>query len=279
MDPLFDQSAFACSRQITRLYSTSFSLGIRSLAKAYHEPIYGIYGFVRYADEIVDTYQGQERAELLAKFREDTFCAIRKELSLNPVLHAYQLVVNRYNIPDELTEAFLESMAMDLQMDAHSESSYHQYIYGSAEAVGLMCLCVFCDGDRHYYETLKPAARALGAAFQKVNFLRDFCSDYQDRGRIYFPGTDFQHFDREAKQAIEADIEQDFLAAKAGIARLPRGAKLGVYLTYIYYYRLFRKISQLPPEEIQSRRVRIPNFHKICLLLGTYLRYQLRIIS
>lgn len=267
---LYDKTTFECSRLITQRYSTSFTLGIKTLDKKLHDPIYAIYGFVRYADEIVDTFHDKNKKELLDRFRYDTYEAIQDQISLNPVLHSFQIVVNQYRIEKDLIDAFLKSMEMDLDFKTYNDSKYHEYIYGSAEVVGLMCLKVFCEGDQAQYEALKPAACKLGAAFQKVNFLRDIKSDYEERGRVYFPGVDFNTFDKSAKELIEEDIQADFDAALIGINQLPKGAKLGVKVAYLYYLKLFEKIKRLPAETITHQRIRIPNTKKLSLLLGTY---------
>ncbi|MCS5490930.1 phytoene/squalene synthase family protein [Algoriphagus limi] len=267
---LFDQTTLECSRLITQRYSTSFTLGIKTLDKKFHLPIYAIYGFVRYADEIVDTFHDQDKAGLLERFKADTYEAIEKKISLNPVLHAFQLIVNQYQIGLDLIEAFLHSMEMDLDFKTYNDSRYNEYIYGSAEVVGLMCLKVFCGEDTAQYERLKEPACKLGAAFQKVNFLRDLKSDYEERGRVYFPGVDFQLFNRSVKEEIEKDIQKDFDDALVGIEALPEGAKLGVKVAYLYYQKLFDKIKGLPAETITQRRIRIPNTKKLSLLVGTY---------
>ncbi len=267
---LFDQTTLECSRLITQRYSTSFTLGIKTLDKKFHLPIYAIYGFVRYADEIVDTFHDQDKAGLLARFKKDTYEAIETKLSLNPVLHAFQLIVNQYKIDLDLIEAFLHSMEMDLDYQLYNDSKYQEYIYGSAEVVGLMCLKIFVEGDTQTYDRLKAPACKLGAAFQKVNFLRDIKSDYEERGRVYFPGVDFTAFDKSAKQAIEEDIQRDFDDSLVGIEALPDGAKLGVKVAYLYYQKLFDKIKSLSPETISQERIRIPNSKKISLLIGTY---------
>ncbi len=267
---LYDKTAFECSRLITQRYSTSFTLGIKTLNKQFHLPIYAIYGFVRYADEIVDTFHDNDKKTLLNTFKRDTFQAIEEKISLNPVLHAFQIIVNKYKIEREQITAFLTSMEMDLDFRFYNDSRYHEYIYGSAEVVGLMCLKVFCDGDQSLYKQLKPSACKLGAAFQKVNFLRDIKSDYEERGRVYFPGVDFNCFDKSAKQLIEADIQRDFDEALVGIRQLPSGAKMGVKVAYLYYLNLFHKIQKLPPEVIVKERIRIPNGRKFSLLVGTY---------
>ncbi|WP_194775527.1 phytoene/squalene synthase family protein [Pararhodonellum marinum] len=267
---LYDQTTFECSKLITQRYSTSFTLGIKTLDSKFHMPIYAIYGFVRYADEIVDTFHDKDKKQLLHTFKKDTYKSIKDKISLNPVLHAFQLVVNSYQIDLDLIEAFLTSMEMDLDFKTYNDSRYHEYIYGSAEVVGLMCLKVFCEGDQNQYLFLKDAACKLGSAFQKVNFLRDIKSDYEERGRVYFPGVDFNTFDKSAKSLIEEDIQRDFDAALQGIRLLPSGAKLGVKVAYLYYLKLFKKIKGLPPETITQQRIRIPNARKISLLISTY---------
>lgn len=271
---LFNQTALECSKLITQRYSTSFTLGIRTLDKKFHLPIYAIYGFVRYADEIVDTFHDKDKQALLDSFREDTYQAITDGISMNPVLHSFQLMVNKYQIERELIDAFLASMEMDLDFTIYNDSKYKEYIYGSAEVVGLMCLKVFCEGDTSKYEKLRGAACKLGAAFQKVNFLRDLKSDYEDRGRVYFPGVDFKKFNATVKIEIESDIEKDFSEALDGIHRLPKGAMLGVKIAYLYYQKLFDKIKRLPPEVITRQRIRIPNIRKIALLARTYFGYK-----
>lgn len=267
---LFDQTTLECSRLITQRYSTSFTLGIKTLDKKFHLPIYAVYGFVRYADEIVDTFHDQDKQSLLDRFRKDAYEAIENRISLNPVLHAFQLIVNKYQIDRGLIEAFLHSMEMDLDFKTYNDSKYHEYIYGSAEVVGLMCLKVFCEGNDEMYQRLREPACKLGAAFQKVNFLRDIKSDYEERGRVYFPGVDFKSFDKGVKKLIEEDIQKDFNDSLIGIEKLPEGAKLGVKVAYLYYQKLFDKIKGLSPEVITQERIRIPNSKKITLLLGTY---------
>ena len=274
---LFDQTTLECSRLITQRYSTSFTLGIKTLDKKYHLPIYAIYGFVRYADEIVDTFHDKDKKYLLDLFKKDTYEAIENKISLNPVLHAFQLIVNQYHIDPDLIEAFLKSMEMDLDFKTYNDSKYHEYIYGSAEVVGLMCLKVFVEGNLEKYNSLKDPACKLGSAFQKVNFLRDIKSDFEERGRVYFPGVDFNNFDKSAKQLIEEDIQKDFNDALDGIKRLPIGAKMGVKVAYLYYQKLFDKIKGLPPEIITQERIRIPNTRKFSLLIGTYFGMKLGI--
>jgi phytoene/squalene synthetase len=241
---LYDISSQVCSKVITNQYSTSFSMGIRTLHKKFRMPIYSIYGFVRLADEIVDTFHDYDKKTLLDSFKLDTYLAIEKKISLNPILNAFQLVVNQYNIEKELIDAFLLSMEMDLSENEHNHATYSKYIYGSAEVVGLMCLRVFVEGNGKLYDELREPARRLGAAFQKVNFLRDIQSDYQERGRVYFPGIDFEHFRNNEKNLIEQDIQEDFISAYEGIVKLPKGSRKGVYLAYIYYLKLFHKIKK-----------------------------------
>jgi len=267
---LYNQTTLECSRLITQRYSTSFTMGIKTLDKKFHLPIYAIYGFVRYADEIVDTFHDQDKGALLDRFRKDTYEAIDSKISLNPVLHAFQLIVNQYGIELELIESFLHSMEMDLDFKTYNDNRYNEYIYGSAEVVGLMCLRVFCEGDNQFYDSLREPACKLGAAFQKVNFLRDIKSDFEERGRVYFPGVDFTQFDKSAKELIEDDIQKDFDDSIVGIEGLPEGAKLGVRVAYLYYQKLFDKIKKLPAKTITEERIRIPNTRKITLLLGTY---------
>ena len=278
MMDLYNSTCTRCSKLITKSYSTSFSLGIKMLDKKLHFPIYSIYGFVRLADEIVDTFHNFDKQKLLKDFVSDTYEAIDHKISTNPVLQAFQIVVHQYQIDLELIDAFLKSMEMDLYNNAYDPSLYDEYIYGSAEVVGLMCLKVFCNGDQQMYESLKAPAKSLGSAFQKVNFLRDMKSDFIDRGRVYFPGVDFTHFNNQVKQNIEKDIEKDFEDAYKGIIRLPEGARLGVYIAYVYYKRLFLKISKLPAAKIQEERVRVPDNQKIALLIKGYFRHQFSFI-
>ncbi|MBK6341222.1 MAG: phytoene/squalene synthase family protein [Flavobacteriales bacterium] len=270
---LYDKVCHKASRHTTYSYSTSFSLGIRSLDKRFHAPIHAIYGFVRFADEIVDTFHGFDKDGLLARFREDTYRAIAEGISLNPILHSFQRVVSDYRIEQELYDTFLDSMAMDLTDTAHDQRSYETYILGSAEVVGLMCLRVFCEGDEARYQKLKPAAMKLGAAFQKVNFLRDLKDDHQNLGRTYFPGVDVSRIDAEVKAQIEEDIQHDFDEALLGIRQLPKGARFGVYIAYVYYLNLFRKIKALPYDRILKERVRVRNRRKVLLLTTSYLRH------
>jgi len=272
---LFDLTSFQISKKVTNNYSTSFSLGIKVLAKKFHDPIYAIYGLVRYADEIVDTFHDFDKEKLLKDFKKDTFEAVENKISLNPILQSFQLVVNKFNIDHKLIEAFFRSMEMDLDNVSYDDEKYDEYIYGSAEVVGLMCLHVFCNGDILMYKELEFPARRLGAAFQKVNFLRDIKSDFNERGRVYFPGIDLNHFDSESKERIELDIKQDFDEALKGIKGLPTGASIGVYLAYVYYLKLFAKIKSCPVSKILHQRIRVPDLIKFTLLVQTYLKFKL----
>lgn len=269
---LYDTIALRCSKEVTTGYSTSFSLGIRTLSASHRPAIYAIYGFVRLADEIVDTFFERKQREMLGKFRQDTAEAIEDGVSSNPVLHSFQWAVNTYNIDREFIDAFLYSMEMDLEQKRHDEKSYEQYIYGSAEAVGLMCLRVFCHDEPHRFAELREPARKLGSAFQKVNFLRDIGSDYTDRGRVYFPGVDFSNFTSTDKKLIEDDIASEFSAALVGIRGLDRGSRRGVYLAYSYYLALFSKIRKTPPEAVAGQRFRISDGRKMFLLLKVILK-------
>jgi 15-cis-phytoene synthase len=277
MNP-FDRSAFDSSRAITRLYSTSFSLGIRMLHTRFRDPIYGVYGFVRYADEIVDTFYDHNQEQLLDAFSKDTYASIDEKLSLNPVLHAFQCVVHDYKIERELIDAFLCSMRMDLLRTSYDECGYGDYIYGSAEVVGLMCLRVFTEGNDKLYQSLKPFASRLGAAFQKVNFLRDVQSDYEERGRVYFPNVNFERFTEQDKKQIEDDIQNDFNEAWKGIVRLPRSARFGVYLAYIYYTHLFKQIQRVAAARILQERIRVPDNTKLWLLARSYVRDKMNLL-
>jgi phytoene/squalene synthetase len=279
MKALFDETSVKCSKLITQHYSTSFSLGIRTLDKKFHDPIYAIYAFVRYADEIVDTFHDFDKKNLLAEFKADTYRAIEQKISLNPVLNAFQWVVNRYGIEQHLIEAFLKSMETDLEKNTYqNETEYGEYIYGSAEVVGLMCLHVFCEGNVHEYERLKSSARSLGSAFQKVNFLRDLKSDFDERGRVYFPNVNYTSFNSDIKKQIEEDIDRDFAAALKGIQDLPESAKFGVYVAYVYYLKLFHKIKASKSGSLQTKRIRVPDFQKLYLMVKSYFKFRMNYI-
>jgi phytoene/squalene synthetase len=254
-------------------------MGILAFDKKFRNPIYSIYGFVRYADEIVDTFYGYDQRLLLQEFRTETYKAIERKISLNPVLDAFQQVVNQYNIDTELIDAFLRSMEMDLYDVQYQEKNYQEYIYGSAEVVGLMCLRVFCEGNDSEYQRLKGAARSLGAAFQKVNFLRDVKDDYAVRGRTYFPNVNLgMSLNTDAKKAIELDIQKDFDDALQGIKQLPTGAKMGVLIAYRFYLNLFKKICRTQPEEILEKRIRISNLQKAHLATRTFVKIKLNLL-
>ena len=268
-----------CSSHVAGRYSTSFASAIRLLHKDLQAPICAIYGFVRFADEIVDTFLEHDQESLLRRFREDTWVALEEKISLNPVLHAFQETVHRFRIDRELIEAFFQSMEMDLSKKQYqARQELETYIYGSAEVVGLMCLYIFCEGDRKQYEALKEPARALGAAFQKVNFLRDFGDDFRQLQRVYFPGLDLERFDEQAKKTIEADIAADFANAYEGILQLPVKARFGVYVAYRYYLSLFGKICRLPPSLVLAKRIRIPNLKKLLIVAKAGVKNQLRLI-
>jgi phytoene/squalene synthetase len=274
MKDLFDTVSIRCSRLTTKAYSTSFSLGIRCLDQSLRDPIYAIYGFVRFADEIVDTFHDYDKAALLERFSQETFRAIEERISLNPILNSFQHTVNRYKIENALSEQFLKSMKMDLERTHYDEKTFKEYVLGSAEVVGLMCLRVFCNGDAALYDKLKPYAMSLGSAFQKINFLRDLNADYLGMGRVYFPEIDMSDFDENTKRKIEASIKADFDHAYIGIKQLPRTAQFGVYIAYVYYLALFKKIRNTPSHMVLQSRIRIPNPHKAQLLAYSYFKHQ-----
>ena len=272
MISLFHKVSHQCSKITTEGYSTSFSSAIRMLHADLRMPVYDIYGFVRFADEIVDTFHEFDKHSLLAEFKKETYEAIQRGISLNPILHSFQITVNKYNIDHALIEAFFNSMEMDLCEKEYDAACYSTYIYGSAEVVGLMCLYVFCNGDEMEYEKLKPSAQSLGAAFQKINFLRDLKDDHEQLNRTYFPGVNFKKFTEEDKRTIEEDIEEDLKKAYEGILMLPVKAKFGVYVAYKYYRSLFRRIQQAQPQILLQNRVRISNTFKAVILLKAGLR-------
>jgi phytoene/squalene synthetase len=272
MKELFDMISRKSSKMTTVMYSTSFSLGIRFFSKRFHDPIYGIYGFVRFADEIVDSFHGFDKKKLLNRFKEDTYTAIEEKISLNPILNNFQSVVNEYHIEKELIDLFLDSMEMDLEKVEYDQEKYEKYILGSAEVVGLMCLRVFCEGNDQKYIDLKPSAMRLGSAFQKINFLRDLKADYKSLGRSYFPGIDLNNWNDSTKTAIEEDIEKDFADGLSGIRKLPDGARFGVYVAYVYFHELLLKIRKVEAEKLLNERVRVSNKRKYLLLLAAYMR-------
>jgi phytoene synthase len=278
MMDLFHEVSQDCSRITTEKYSTSFSSAIKLLHKDLRTPICNIYGFVRFADEIVDTFHGFDKALLFEEFKKATYDAIERGISLNPILHSFQMTVNQYGIDHALIDAFLYSMELDLGKHTYDRAGYETYIYGSAEVVGLMCLYIFCEGNQAQYDALKPAAKSLGSAFQKVNFLRDVKADFEGLDRMYFPDCDFANFTQADKLAIEQDIQKDFDEAYAGILNLPIKARFGVYVAYKYYLSLFKKIQRLEPAHILESRVRIPDYGKAFILAKAGIRSQLNIL-
>jgi 15-cis-phytoene synthase len=274
MIKLFHELSEQCSKAATEKYSTSFSSAIKLLHNDLRTPIYNIYGFVRFADEIVDTFHAYNKEELLVDFKKETYASINRGISLNPILHSFQRTVRQFNISHDLIEAFFNSMEMDLTKTIYNSNGYKEYIYGSAEVVGLMCLYVFCEGDKDMYTKLKPSAQALGAAFQKVNFLRDVKADYQQLNRSYFPEVDFTNFTTDMKKQIEEDITQDFIHSYEGILQLPVKARFGVYVAYKYYLSLFKKIKKTTPDSILEQRIRIPNYGKAFIVAKAGVRNQ-----
>ncbi len=275
MKKLFDELSYKISKQTTKQYSTSFSLGILALSPKIRNSIYAIYGYVRLADEIVDSFHGFNRTTLLARFREQTNQALEEKISLNPILQAFQETIHRYEIDVKLINQFLKSMEMDLQKIDYDSELYKEYILGSAEVVGLMCLHIFVDGNKEKYNQLKPSAMKLGSAFQKVNFLRDMKDDYQILGRTYFPNVDISYFDNVVKSQIEKEIYAEFEEALEGIKKLPNSSRFGVYLAYRYYISLFRKIKKTSAHNIINQRIRISNGRKFSLMMSSYVQYKM----
>ena len=275
---LFHELSQQCSKATTKKYSTSFSSAIKLLHPNLRTPVFNIYGFVRFADEIVDTFHQHDKATLLTEFKNETYVAIERGISLNPILHSFQLTVNKYGIPLNLIGAFFISMEMDLSKVSYEDDDYKEYIYGSAEVVGLMCLYVFCEGNTMMYKKLKPSAQLLGAAFQKVNFLRDVKTDYEQLNRTYFPKVDFKNFTQSMKLQIEKEIAADFSGAYKGIIQLPIKARFGVYVAYKYYLSLFKKIKKAKPANILEQRIRIPNYGKVIIVAKAGVRKQFNIL-
>ena len=278
MKALFDDVSVMCSKLTTKRYSTSFSLGILFLKNPLRNPIYAIYGFVRFADEIVDSFDGYDKKYLLDKFRADLYEALEQRISLNPILNSFQQIVHQYNIDIELVNVFLDSMEMDLEKQFYVKENYEKYILGSAEVVGLMCLKVFLNGNQEKYDELKPYAMKLGAAFQKINFLRDLKDDYQTLGRTYFPNVDMTEFTLQAKREIEAEIALDFKEALIGIKKLPVSSKGGVYLAYVYYLTLFKKIKRVSVDRVLVERIRVSNGEKIALMFKSMLQFKTNLL-
>lgn len=279
MKALFDTVSFACSVKVTKAYSTSFSSAVKMLAPSIRQDIYNIYGFVRFADEIVDSFHDYNKEELFEKFEIELEDAIRNKISLNPILNSFQHTVNKHNISQDLIDAFMKSMKLDLvKQEYKTTEEYHEYIYGSADVVGLMCLMVFVNGDEKRYEELKASAMKLGSAFQKVNFLRDLKADFEGLNRTYFPNTDLNKLTESSKKEIIEDIEADFKMAYEGILRLPIEAKFGVYTAYRYYKRLLTRLKTTPSTEIKNARIRVPDYQKVELLARCYVKYRLNLL-
>jgi len=278
MFQLFHNASENCSKAVTKEYSTSFSSAIGLLHKDLRAPIFNIYGFVRLADEIVDTFHDYNKSLLLEEFKKDAYDAIERGISLNPILHSFQMTVNQYQIDLKLIDAFFHSMEMDLSKKVYNQADYGEYIYGSAEVVGLMCLKVFCEGKEDICQQLKASAKSLGAAFQKVNFLRDMKTDQEGLSRLYFPGCDFGNFSEADKRQIEEDIQKDFKSAYCGLRQLPLKARFGVYVAYKYYFSLFKKIKRLQPAHVLAERIHIPSYYKAIIIFRAGIKNQLRLI-
>jgi 15-cis-phytoene synthase len=279
MKAIFDKVSFECSKIVTKSYSTSFSTAVKMLAPTIRQDIYNVYGFVRFADEIVDSFHDYDKETLFAVFENDLKNALEQKISLNPILNAFQNTVHNYQIPYEMIDAFMKSMKLDLTKKKYfNQEEYNEYIYGSADVVGLMCLKVFVQGDNVLYDKLKDAAMRLGSAFQKVNFLRDLKADFEDLERTYFPNTDLSNLDETSKQEIIEEIEADFKAGYEGILNLPMEAKFGVYTAYVYYKKLLLKLKKTPSAEIKNTRIRVPDYQKVSLLANCYVKYRLNLL-
>ena len=279
MKSLFDTVSRSCAKVVTQSYSTSFASATKMLAPSIRQDIYNIYGFVRFADEIVDSFHDYDKALLFERFDQDLKNALEDKISLNPILNAFQETVHKFDIAQEHIDAFMKSMRLDLtKSDYLTDAEYREYIYGSADVVGLMCLTVFVQGDKEQYESLKESAMSLGSAFQKVNFLRDLKADFEGLSRTYFPDTNLHELDEASKQSIIADIEEDFAKGLAGINRLPIEAKFGVYTAFRYYKKLLTKLKKVPSAEIKNTRVRVPDYVKASLLARSYVKYRLKLI-
>ncbi len=278
MRTIFDTYSFKASKYVTKAYSTSFYAGVRFLDSKIRNDIHGIYGFVRFADEIVDTFHEHDKEVLLGEFIKETYAAIDRKISLNPILHSFQMVVNKYNIDPTLIDQFLYSMRMDLNPVEYTQEKFEEYILGSAEVVGLMCLKVFVYGNEEEYLRLKPFAMKLGSAFQKINFLRDMKADFQGLGRTYFPGIDMNGLTTEDKQKIEADIQAEFDEAFIGIKQLPKASRLGVYVSFVYYTKLLRKIKRTTANELMESRISVHKNVKMMLLAKSYVRNSMNLL-
>ena len=279
MKKLFDQVSESCSKIVTESYSTSFTLATKMLDSSIRQDIYNIYGFVRFADEIVDSFHNYDKKELLNLFEKDLKKSIEDKISLNPILNSFQKTIHNYQIDYELVDSFLKSMKLDLDKSKYlTKKEFDQYVYGSADVVGLMCLKVFVKGNNQEYNNLKQYAMSLGSAFQKVNFLRDLKADHDGLNRSYFPNLNIDEFDEESKQIILNEIDKDFSNALKGIFKLPSSAKFGVYTAYKYYLKLLNKLRKTPPLKIKSSRIRVPNYQKVNVLARSYVRYRLNIL-
>ena len=278
MKKAFDEVSIKCSKIVTKQYSTSFSLAVKMLDKSIRNAIYSIYGFVRFSDEIVDSFHEYDKEALINDFEKDYYRALESRISLNPILNSFQHTVKEYEIDNDLIQAFLTSMKLDLKKSEYTDTEYNEYIYGSADVVGLMCLKVFVKGNQEKYDSLKESAMKLGSAFQKVNFLRDLKDDYEELNRSYFPNIDVKNLNNESKKMIIQEIEKDFKDALIGIKKLPKDAKFGVYTAYIYYLSLLKKLKRTPAEEIIKTRIRISNTFKILLLIKSFVTYKAKLI-
>ncbi len=279
MKATFDKVSYQCSKLVTEEYSTSFALATKMLASSIRKDIYNIYGFVRFADEIVDTFHEFDKPVLFNKFEEELKASLRDKISLNPILNSFQHTFHTYNIPMHLVDSFMKSMRMDLTKSTYkTDQEYKDYIYGSADVVGLMCLKVFVKGDNETYERLKESAMALGSAFQKVNFLRDVKADFEDLNRSYFPNTNLTELDEASKIRIVEEIKADFQLGYEGIMELPAEAKFGVYTAYKYYYKLLQKLQNTPSLDIKNARIRVPNYQKFGLLARSYVKYKMNLV-
>ena len=279
MKELFDSVSYECSKIVTNSYSTSFSLATRMLSSSIRTHIYNIYGFVRFADEIVDSFHSYNKMQLFNRFEESLYLSIKNKISLNPILNSFQMTVNLYHIDIDYIKSFMTSMRWDLSKKTYkTEKEYKDYIYGSADVVGLMCLKVFVKGDKRLFEKLKKPAMHLGSAFQKVNFLRDLKSDTENLNRLYFPDVNIDSFDEYSKSKIINEIKEDFKQGKTGIFQLPNESKFGVYTAYKYYLRLLKKLKKTPSTEIKSKRIRVANYQKADVLARSFIRYQFNLL-
>ncbi|MGX1930915.1 phytoene/squalene synthase family protein [Flagellimonas sp. 2504JD4-2] len=279
MKTIFDRVSYDCSKIVTQSYSTSFALATKMLSASIRKDIYNIYGFVRFADEIVDTFHDYNKKELFESFEASLEAAVQNKISLNPILNSFQHTYHKYDIPHHLVASFMKSMRMDLTKKKYTTyEEYKEYIYGSADVVGLMCLCVFVNGDKEQYNELRESAMALGSAFQKVNFLRDLKADFEDLDRTYFPNTNLMELDEASKKRIVDEIKADFAVGYSGIVKLPEQAKFGVYTAYRYYKKLLQKLQSTPPLEIKNTRIRVPNYQKFGLLAESYVNYKLQLL-